>query len=697
MLRLGAGWSAERLSQEFQKGGAGELARTTIAKIERDIRPIKAGEVDGVARLFGLTANDLLDLKGPKVFLSYAEQDGDTGREVTAWLDEHGFELVSPGLPAADAAGPNWAEAGDIDRAQAFVTLLSPSFLSSPRCQHELDVALRRERQLLAANPDSRFIHVLQVTAGPGLEDSGLSGHLLIDLPTAIDRSRDVALSRLGGGILASAAAPAGQAEPPGHVPADQESLDRGAELERVLYALGDLSGAKFWLVTGPPGLGKSWLLERLEAEAAEPARGGWVTSMVDLRSDEDAARYQHDAMAVLGRLFDVGHRQSADPGDDIRAAAQKVILAGQPCLYLLDSAELLAEDTVSELRRYLGQINRLVQDSGRGARLAFVVASRRDTGWRGFVPGPALSGLRLGGFAPGVLQGALERLAGRMSVVHSLAELRTDAAFVQRVTEGVPELVLSSLQWIQDEQWLQIERLDDPQPFGKVIAPYIENSLLAQDSLLPAEDGQLAKPDKQVEALQAVLRALVPYRFITQSHVTDHLKKDDRLRGIAEEAELDAEGLWRAIADTALLLPLDEPWREIHPAIRRLLYRYFFPPECPAQERADVHARAREFTTYWARQLTGKEQINGMVEAIWHEAVRLRLTSAGTMGDQLPSFAGTLSGEVRKSIAYSEDELRDYAVQRMMSDDELRREVGDEGLFDRLILAVANPGGKHD
>lgn len=85
MLRLGEGWSAAHLSREYGKGGAGELDRSAIAKIESDRRQIKAGEVEGVARVFGLTSADLLNPDGPTVFLSYAEQDGITGREVAGW------------------------------------------------------------------------------------------------------------------------------------------------------------------------------------------------------------------------------------------------------------------------------------------------------------------------------------------------------------------------------------------------------------------------------------------------------------------------------------------------------------------------------------------------------------------------------------------------------------------------------------
>jgi hypothetical protein len=93
-----------------------------------------------------------------------------------------------------------------------------------------------------------------------------------------------------------------------------------------------------------------------------------------------------------------------------------------------------------------------------------------------------------------------------------------------------------------------------------------------------------------------------------------------------------------------------------------------------------------------WADQLTGKEQVIGMVESIWHEAVRLRLSSAVTMGEDLIRFTRMRSLAVRPSFN-PETELRTYAAQRMRNDDELQREIADiEGLFERLVRVVLAP-----
>ena len=390
---------------------------------------------------------------------------------------------------------------------------------------------------------------------------------------------------------------------------ASPEILARGEELGRVLNALNNSSDASSWLVISPPGFGKSWLLGQLETRAAQPESGGWVTKMVDLRiagptePEETVGNGQHDAMTVISSLFSVDPPQPSETDDDcVRRAAQNIIRGGQSRLCLLDSAELLPADTVKQLRKYLGTIYRRVQDSGReDAHLAFVVASRRDEGWRGIMPPPEPSVLQLGGFGPSVLQDALEGLARDIPVVRSPAELRKDAELVHHVTDGMPGPVLESLQWIRAEQWLDVERLEDSEFFDKKIAQYVERRLLARDSLLPAADGQSTKPAKQLAALREGIRVLVPYRFITLSHVSHHVDNDldnDRpLRDALKEADWQAGDLWQAIAGTALLLPLDDPWREIHPAVRRLLFRYFYRPD----ERADAHARAAGFAKDWA------------------------------------------------------------------------------------------------
>jgi len=462
--------------------------------------------------------------------------------------------------------------------------------------------------------------------------------------------------------------------------------LDRGEELERVFLGLSNRTSPGFWLVISPPGLGKSWFLERLAAKA-ESAPVGWVISRVDLRASPVGR--EHDAMAIIGDFFNLERPQTSEHEDGVLVVARNIIRTGQPWLCLLDGAELLPGATVTRLRHHLGKIYRLIQNaSSADARLAFVVASQRDDGWRGVTPYPCPSVLSLGGIGHSAVQEALDGLAHCMPGVHSPAELRRDATLIQLVTEGVPGLVQQSLQWIYSEEWMEIQRLGNPELFEEIISPYIRDRLLAHDTLFPGE-GRSATVTKQLAALQDSLRALAPYRFITLHHVQHHLDSDRLFRDALGAANWSIEDLWQAIAGMALLRrPLDEAWLEIHPAIRRLLYRYFYKPE----ECVAAHLRARNFTEAWAGKLTGKEQVIVMVESIWHEAAWLRLCSATTMEGDLIGFARLRSLVIRPSLN-SMTELRNYAAQRIWNDDELQREVaGVEGLFDKLVRAILEP-----
>ena len=549
-----------------------------------------------------------------------------------------------------------------------------------------------RQQQVLSAGHAADFLYVLQVAETPDLGGSGLEAYRPINLTLDSEWAREVSLSKLGGSILSGARTTAAETKPQAHAPTGQEFLDRAEELERVLYTVGSSAGPHFWLVISPPGLGKSRFLGQLAAKAGESPAVSWVIRTVDLRRGEPG--HEHDALTVVRELFGLEEPPSATPDDELRGVAQSIIRTGQPWLCLVDSAELLPPGAVAQLRQYLGKIYHLIQGArNTGARLAFVVASQRDDRWRGVTPYPGLSVLPLGGFGAATVQDALEELAhGMPLVMRSPTELRDDATLVQRVTEGVPELVLRSLRWIQDEGWLDINRLENQrQLFDEIISPYIRDQLLDQDSLFPGEEGQSLESAKQLDALREALRALAPYRLFTRYHVQEQLDSDLSLRTAVKDAKWQLDDLWQAIAGMALLYrPLDEPWQELHPVVRRLLYRYFY----PAADRAEAHRRARDFSRKWAAELTGKEQIVGMVEAIWHEAAAVTLRSDGavTMGDDLTSFARKLSRNINP-IPYSEAELRDYAAERIRNDDELQREVaGVEDLFEKLIAAILEP-----
>ena len=179
--------------------------------------------------------------------------------------------------------------------------------------------------------------------------------------------------------------------------------------------------------------------------------------------------------MTLISSLFGLDPRQPSETDDDLRRTAQNIIGNGQSRLCLLDSAELLSADTVEQLRKYLGKIHGRVQDSGRkDARLAFVAASRRDNGWQGITPFPRTVLLAAGRDRAKRRKGRTRRASARHPGSALTRGTTEGCRLVHRVTEGMPELVMKSLQWIQAEQWLDIERLDRPPFFGEIVEPYV-------------------------------------------------------------------------------------------------------------------------------------------------------------------------------------------------------------------------------
>jgi hypothetical protein len=460
----------------------------------------------------------------------------------------------------------------------------------------------------------------------------------------------------------------------------------RKDEIEKVVRGLTCASGPHFWLIVAPPKLGKTWFLHRLSAELKAIQSAHWLTRHVDLRNHPIDA--PHEAERLVALLFGLNSVPTAEP-PTTRGIAQQILVSGHSYLCFVDSAELLDENSARALRSYLGQVHDLVQSAARtDIRLGVVVASRRDNEWRGVTPNPRLSLLPLRTFDLYAVQGALVALAEGMGLTFDVATYQHHAVQVYHITDGLPALLIRCLDWIRTEQWLGMERLEGYEFFEAFANPYIHNVLLADDSLLASRD---QRPDGTRHVLEQALRFLVPYRLFTQSHLRYHLAEDPFFAAAVRAVGWSEEDLWRALSGTALLQrPLDEPWQEIHSAIRRLLYRYYYRSE---EQRADVHRGARKFVQVWVDKQYGKEQVIGLVEGLWHEASFLRLTRSAETESILSEFAKKLSQALRPSAAYTATELRAYAADRITQDEEFQAVVDNiAGLTERLAEIIAAP-----
>jgi hypothetical protein len=615
------------------------------------------------------------------LFLSYAEEDGEAARQIAALLRERGIDFYD----WRDRRGGRFVTEMEraLDGADAFVALMSPHFLASPWCHIEREYAIHREQEMQAIDPDSRFIYVLEIVKTPYAESGFLRSYDWLDLTS--QGNRDEMLNALVNTLVPGNGAGSGGADRLG--PGTSLFRNRREELDRVLHGLTNAGGPHFWFVVAPPQLGKTWFLDRLSAEITSVGQGSaqWLTKLVDLRDQRAGPR--GDATALLTQLFIslIGSEQAAP-----RNIAREISRSGKSYLCLLDSAELLAEEAAETLRTYLSSIYHYVQDAGRSdVRLGVVVSTRREQEWRGVAPDPRLTALSLTEFRAGIVLQVLRDLAAEMDRTFALPYFQQNALRIHDLSEGLPALMVPCLQWVRREQWLEPERLETEDLFTEIAHPYIRGRLLAQDSLYPEGDhsaGELA-------ALEHAFRLLVPYRLFTMSHLRHHV---DSVRGFAQALDdlgWSVEDMWAAVSGSALLRrPLDEPWQEIYPAIRRLLYRYYYRS---ADEQAAAHRAARKFVEVWTGSQGGKEQVIGLLESLWHEACEFRLSGTAEMQTRLSDSARTLSNALRPSAAYTVRELRSFASERMRNDEEFQRVVDNiPGLFAQLTSIIRGSVG---
>lgn len=530
-----------------------------------------------------------------------------------------------------------------------------------------------------AGRPARTFVHMLDVRGAPGEAES-------------VARSRDVIdMTSLGGkqaalSLLVKALRPDsdhGQPDPRG-VNAQSAFRGREEELELVLRGLTSSGGPHFWLVTAPPQFGKTWFLERVGAAlTSATAIDGWTIRSVNLREEHPALR--QDARILLARLF--GRPTSESGPGDLFAIAREIARSGRSHLVMLDSAELLDSEVAASLQSDLSELYGLVGTARREVRLALIVASRRENRWREADRQPGMSALTLTEFDLEVAERALHDLAGRSERHLSPSELRRNAALVHQVSAGVPVLLTRCLSWIWEEQWIEISRLNSAVVREQITGSYIRDVLFAHRSLLP---GVQEPADALLEALKESFRALAPYRFFTESHLRDWGDFDGELAISPQWLHWPADELWTAIHGTSLVRQSAVgPWHEIQPAIRRLLYDYYY---TSAAERATAHRNARDLVAAWVDQQSGMGQVIGSMECLWHEALAIDLLDPSELEQRLTASAADLSRKLREA-PYSVQELRDYWMRLMTDDQEFQETVASaSGLLSRLLDIVQRP-----
>jgi hypothetical protein len=579
------------------------------------------------------------------VFLSYAEEDMAVASEIAAALEKRGDTIYWYQSPEEQGRRFIRRIEAAMSRAHCFLALMSPSFLDSTWCRRESDLAIQREADLQASDPDAAFITVLEIASTPKDQAGLLRSYAW---PTAGNaQARQQALGNLVPAFAPEGATEASLPAELGPGPWSPSFRNRDREIDEVMYGLANPAGKHFWLVIAQPQMGKTWFVNHLATRMLE-GQATWTVRTVNLGDQSDDVR--QDVWLLLGHMFDI-RQLSRDSSSACRAVAQKILSAGKPYLSILDCAEFLDERMVSRLRECLAVIYRLVKEGHLDdVWAAVVVASRRDDGWRGVRPSPRFHIMSLTAFNTEVVERSLDDLA----------------------------LLVLCLRWIRAEQWVEIDRLREPpeQParpqsaslFRKLAYPYIEENLFGRDSLFPQGHGD----DQDCrQALIYAFRALAPYRIFTQSHLRHHMARDRKLRDMMDDVGWSAEIMWSYLSGTTILVrPSKEAWKVTNPAIRRLLYRYF---NRTSANRSDAHFRARDFSAIWSEGLPGSDQVVGMVESLWHEAAGLSFTTSPDMEERLCTLARELTRLLAKSPVLSVSELRQNAVRTLDDDDEFQ------------------------
>lgn len=487
----------------------------------------------------------------------------------------------------------------------------------------------------------------------------------------------------------------AGRGGPDGEPSASESPrLDevRRAELDQILSWLDHGRGPQALLVVGPPGIGKSVLASQLVREAAK-REAGWATSLLDVRQQKPEVRLNVEVL--VSRMFELESLAQDDAGADNQAfadgpaslrIAQRISKAGRPMLCVLDSADELTDATSARLRVALDDVYSKVKETGNPkARLALVVASRLDSGWRGVTPEPRLDLLALPEFGTDVIQDELREAAGpERRSEYSARRFAELASLVYGVTAGLPPLLEPCLSWIGDQQWVSLNRLENAAVFESLAGSFVRDTLLAPQSLFPRV---LSMSVEQVEAVRAAIGLLVRYRFFTRSHLQHHLDTDGEFKEIVEGAGWGQRDLWTTLSGTALLRrPSEEIWQEFHPAIRRLLFRYYYPSP---QQRVTAHRAAQAYVAKWADEQPPKDQVIGRLDGLWHAVAAIRLdqpTDTAALREATLTAAAETGVGLHTSDTYTVSDLSVYAATRIAGDAELLAAVADaDGLAAEL------------
>lgn len=598
---------------------------------------------------------------GKKIFLSYTKANSEIAKIVASKLQNEGFNIFDWRDPLKRGQRFIQRIQDEIREADKFLIILSPEYLASNYCGREADFAIQREN-----DRNEQFVYVALV-ASVNAHDAGFLG--AYDYFDFEEASQDEELHNLISALKRAAKIRLSKKEKPDkYQPGFQ---NREEELDELTSNLTKSSGGiHFWQVLAPPQIGKSWFLTRLTSDLSAGSLA-WKIRRINLRKNSKRLKLRSDIGALLSAFFKVNISTPVND-EDIRKIVRKVGRSRKYWLLLLDDGELLSDETARELRQTLGQVDSYLRKR-KMVRLAFVAASRRYFSyWARVLPEYPRSKTRsLSPFTINVVSETLIKMSLDDEIENETRWINDTAVILHKVTEGLPALLVRYLNWIQRKDYeFSPNALEGQILFKKITKPYIENTILSPDSLLPSE-GNANRIKPQCDVLIEVLSGLCVYRRFITRYLDLWLQDNPDLQAKLEKLKWGPNDLHAALKNTYITeIISNDLWTVFYPAVRRLLFQYFY---TNPSNQSKNHKKSTDFYQNHWEEWDGTDRAIVVLEYLWHEIEFQRISKRQKLPTNIKLSTEQIFSNGIKSDLYSTHEISEMIKARMDADEEFQ------------------------
>ena len=389
--------------------------------------------------------------------------------------------------------------------------------------------------------------------------------------------------------------------------------------------------------VSGPPHIGKSFLIEKLLTEL----KNDNAQPKMEIKKEQAT---ENDARAVWYGFFPNSIKHLGLANKNAWKNVSNVI-SNKPTLCILDNAELLDEEEVLKLRQFLDKV--IFQGKNSKPNLGFLVVSRHakqqdswksqpEQGKKGKKDKIALTPFKTMELTPFEKIDDVEDMLKKNELDDKLENGLLLSKYLYSISEGLPALLKCCIDWYKNEnnQPWQIAGLEESNVFGD----YVEQHILSNKNLYPKpEFDDPVKNTHATQLIKDILLELIPFRLLHRAWFDEALRQvehkysyyKDRLNKLS----WNENQLFEAIKNSYLIKQTDnEESFTIHKPIRRILFRYHFTQE----EQLEAHTKAANCYEKVFPQLQNRLGIGFVIEieSFWHNIERFRLSQENPTWD---------------------------------------------------------------